>query len=250
MSKRCCCIIPLRGGVIINGILIAIVSIAIIGATLAHKNPMVIHLGVVHSALPWVYLGCYIASAVIAIIMTISGASAKLSLMRLTKFLIWIFFVLFTIFQALSFILSLTNRSKSMDICEAVNPPLESSGSTNSTVTLGGYTTTFLGMQYGNTYGLANCSQAVQAGVIGGAVLLFVGQFYMLYSALIVGSFTAKLRERKLGHRLRDLEWDDNLDELATRYKADTATAPKYPMKDLKQKKKKGLLSKLSFGKS
>jgi len=43
-----------------------------------------------------------------------------------------------------------------------------------------------------------------------------------------------------LGHRLRDLEWDDNLDELASSYRADARNAPKYPMNDLNSKKKKG----------
>lgn len=53
-----------------------------------------------------------------------------------------------------------------------------------------------------------------------------------------MGSFTTKLRERKLGHRLRDLEWDDNLDELASAYRSDARNAPKYPLNDLNKKKK------------
>lgn len=53
-----------------------------------------------------------------------------------------------------------------------------------------------------------------------------------------MGSFTTKLRERKLGHRLRDLEWDDNLDELASAYRSDAQNAPKYPLNDLNKKKK------------
>ncbi|RCI04925.1 hypothetical protein CU098_013438, partial [Rhizopus stolonifer] len=58
------------------------------------------------------------------------------------------------------------------------------------------------------------------------------------YAATVVGSFTTKLRERKLGHRLRDLEWDDNIDDLASAYRSDARNAPKYPMKDMKKKKK------------
>jgi hypothetical protein len=53
-----------------------------------------------------------------------------------------------------------------------------------------------------------------------------------------------------LGHRLRDLEWDDNLDELASAYRADATNAPKYPLSDISGKSKKGFLNKLSFGKS
>lgn len=64
----------------------------------------------------------------------------------------------------------------------------------------------------------------------------------------MVGSYTAKLRERKLGHRLRDLEWDDNLDELASSYRADARNAPKYPLQNLNKGKKKGFL-KNPFGK-
>jgi hypothetical protein len=43
------------------------------------------------------------------------------------------------------------------------------------------------------------------------------------------------------------LEWDDNLDELATSYRADALNAPKYPLRDMKTRKK-GILGKISFG--
>lgn len=102
--------------------------------------------------------------------------------MRTTKFLIWILVFLLSIWEALSFILALTNRAKSLAACEEANP--SSSNSTvsndNSTVSLGGYTATYLGMQIGDTYGLANCAQAVQADVIGSAVMLFVGQLFLV----------------------------------------------------------------------
>ena len=58
-----------------------------------------------------------------------------------------------------------------------------------------------------------------------------------------MGSYTAKLRERKLGHRLRDLEWDDNLDELASSYRADARNAPKYPLMILIARKRKDSLN-------
>ncbi|KAI8371210.1 hypothetical protein EDC96DRAFT_501817 [Choanephora cucurbitarum] len=239
MPSRCCCIIPLRGGVIISGLIMLVVSGALLGATFAHKNPMVIHLSITHVVLPWVYIGFTIAIAVISLLMIFSGSVAKLSMMRLTKLLLWLLVFLLTIWEAVCFILSLVNRSKTLTACEEANPSDTVSNANNATVSVGGYTTTFLGMEYGNTYGLANCGQAVQAGVIGNAILLFIGQLFMFYAATVVGSFTTKLRERKLGHRLRDLEWDDNLDELASTYRADAQNAPKYPLTDMNKKKKK-----------
>ncbi|KAI8882090.1 hypothetical protein K501DRAFT_252064, partial [Backusella circina FSU 941] len=246
MPKKCCCIIPLRGGVIVSSVITMIVAIALIGATFAHKNPMVIHLSVVHTVLPWVYIGFLIAAAVISIWTLLSASMAKLSMMRLSKILFWLLVFFMTIWQAINFILSLTSRSKSTTLCNQMNPD-QATDNTNSTLTLGGYSTTFLGMQYGNTYGLANCDQAVQADVVGNAIMLFVGQILLFYAATIVGSYTSKLRERKLGHRLRDLEWDDNLDELASSYRADASNAPKYPLRDMKSGKE-GFLGKMSFG--
>lgn len=89
-----------------------------------------------------------------------------------------------SIWEAISFILALTNRAKSLAACEEANPTSAATNGTvsndNSTISLGGYTATYLGMQMGDTYGLANCAQAVQADVIGSAVMLFVGQLFMV----------------------------------------------------------------------
>ncbi|KAG0778579.1 hypothetical protein G6F22_011152 [Rhizopus arrhizus] len=251
MPTRCCCIIPLRGGIIIAGLIIGLVYVAVLGATFAHKNPMVMHLAIVHAVLPWVYIGFCIATVVVALITIFSASVAKLGMMRLTKSFLWLLVFFLTIWEAISFVLALTNRSKALTACSESNPSSNSTGSTDNSadtnITLGGYTTTFLGMKYGDTYGLANCDQAIQADVIGSAILLFVGQLFMLYTATCVRSYTTKLRERKLGHRLRDLEWDDNLDELASAYRADATNAPKYPLNDISGKSKKGFLNKLSF---
>lgn len=102
--------------------------------------------------------------------------------MRTSKFLIWILVFLLSIWEAISFVLALTNRAKSLAACEEANPASTNGTASidNSTVSLGGYTATYLGMQMGNTYGLANCAQAVQADVIGSAVILFVGQLFMV----------------------------------------------------------------------
>lgn len=96
--------------------------------------------------------------------------------MRMGKWLFWLFFIIATIWETASFALAVINRSRSVDTCEQANP------SSNATSPTSGNTTTngFLGMNLGNTYGLANCSQAVQAGLIGIAVMLFAGTLFMV----------------------------------------------------------------------
>lgn len=103
-------------------------------------------------------------------------------MMRLSKFLIWFLVFFLTVWEAISFVLALTNRAKSLAACEEANPTTGSvtGGASNTTLSVGNYSTTFLGMQMGNTYGLANCAQAVQADVIGSAIILFVGQLFMV----------------------------------------------------------------------
>lgn len=101
--------------------------------------------------------------------------------MRLSKLLLWTLVFFLTIWEAISFILALTSREKSLAACEQANPTTGGgSGAGNTTLTVGDYSATFLGMQVGNTYGLANCPQAVQADVIGSAIILFVGQLFMV----------------------------------------------------------------------
>lgn len=101
--------------------------------------------------------------------------------MRLYKLLFWVCLVfILTIWDAITFILALVNRSKSQDACDEANPDQGEGGGGDQSVSVAGYKTTFLGMQLGSTYGLANCAQAVQAGVIGLAILLFVGQIAMV----------------------------------------------------------------------
>lgn len=104
--------------------------------------------------------------------------------MRLYKLVFWLCLVfILTIWEAVDFVLALVNRSKSQDACDEANPD-QAKGSGDQSVSLGGYKATLLGMQLGNTYGLANCAQAVQAGVIGLAILLFVGQLTMVSQGL------------------------------------------------------------------
>ncbi|KAG0174695.1 hypothetical protein DFQ28_007578 [Apophysomyces sp. BC1034] len=214
---------------------------------------MVMHLAVIHSVLPWVYVIVSAVSAVVGLYGILAASVGKLGLMRLYKFLFWILTILLTIWYTANFVLALINRSKSLAVCQEANPSTnQTSAAENKTISVGGYTTTFLGMELGNTYGLADCGQAVQAGLIGIAILLFVGSIFLFYSATVVGSYTAKLRERSLGHRLRDAEWDDNIDGLAAAYRDDNRNAPKYPLRDLNQdsgnKFTKGL-KKFKFGK-
>jgi hypothetical protein len=92
--------------------------------------------------------------------------------MRLGKLLFWLFFAIATVWETASFALAVINRSKSVDTCQQANP---SNGATGNTTTTG-----FLGMNLGDTYGLADCSQAVQAGLIGIGVMLFAGSLFMV----------------------------------------------------------------------
>ncbi|KAJ8659442.1 hypothetical protein O0I10_004807 [Lichtheimia ornata] len=233
MPRRCCCIIPLRGGAVLLSIIIAAVSALLVALTFTHMNPMVMHLDVVHPVLPWVAVIIYIVTGVIGIYGILASATGSLGLMRLYKLVFWLFLVfILTIWEAVDFVLALVNRSKSLDACNEANPD-QAEGSGDQSVSVGDYKATLLGMQLGNTYGLANCAQAVQAGVIGLAILLFVGQLTMFYFATVVGSYSKKLRERQYGHRIRDEDWSDNLDDLGAAYRADAQNAQRYRMNQL-----------------
>ncbi|KAI9286108.1 hypothetical protein BC943DRAFT_322546 [Umbelopsis sp. AD052] len=245
MPNKCFCIFPLRGATIAIGVAVAAVSIALLVATFIHKNPMIIHLSIISPVLPWVYIIICAVGALVGIYTTFASIVGKLPLMRLGKLLFWLFFAVATIWETASFALAAINRSKSVDTCEQANP---SNGATGNTTTTG-----FLGMNLGNTYGLANCSQAVQAGLIGIGVMLFAGSLFMFYFATVVSSYCTRLRERKLGHRLRDhSDWDDSVRDLSAAYREDNESAPRYQMKPLSQQKKKSkfALPKFKFGRN
>ncbi|CAO3611909.1 unnamed protein product [Cunninghamella echinulata] len=250
MAKRCCCVIPLRAGAALIGAIITLVSILLLGLTFTKKNPMIMHLALINPALPWVYVIVYAVSAVIGLFGIIAGLVGKLPLMRLYKLLFWIFLFIFSIWQAINFILSLVYRNQSIDTCGKNGGSSETTTDGNKEVSVGGFTTTFLGMEVGDTYGLANCDQAAQADAIGNAILLFFGALFLFYFGTIISSYTRRLRERKLGHRLReDDEWNSNINDLSSAYRADAKAAPRYPLKPLNQKKKTGIMGKLKFGK-
>lgn len=69
----------------------------------------------------------------------------------------------------------------------------------------------------------------------------------------MVSSYCTRLRERKLGHRLRDhSDWDDSVRDLTAAYREDAESAPRYQMKPLNQQKKKNKfgLPKFKFGRN
>lgn len=86
------------------------------------------------------------------------------------------------IWQLIVFILALTHRPETTDACNLANPQQVTKGTTTTNFTMSGYTTTIMGFNEGNTYGFANCGQAVQAGVVGLAILLFIGGIFMVSS--------------------------------------------------------------------
>ncbi|CAO3594942.1 unnamed protein product [Absidia cylindrospora] len=249
MAKRCCCIIPLRGGTALIGLITALVSVLLLGLTFTKMNPMIMHLAIINPVLPWVYIVVTAISAVVGLFGFLAGMVGKLGLTRLYKILFWILFFILCVWQAVDFVLALTYRSQTLENCQKSSGNAANGSGNNTDVSVGGYTTTFLGMEMGNTYGLADCGQAAQAGVIGLAIMLFLGGLFMFYFGTVINAYTRRLRERSLGHRLRDDEWDSNLDELSAAYRADARNAPKYPLKPLSKKKKTGFIGKLKFGK-
>lgn len=88
------------------------------------------------------------------------------------------------IWQIILFILALVNREKTAKACNKANQHqiYDTTQNNNVNVTIEGYTATLLGLNTGNTYGLANCDQAVEAGIIGIAILLFIGGIFMASS--------------------------------------------------------------------
>jgi hypothetical protein len=96
------------------------------------------------------------------------------------------FFAIF-IWQIILFILALANREKTTKACNAANhhQNYDATQQNNANITIEGYTTTLLGLNMGNTYGFANCDQAVEAGIIGIAILLFVGGLFMVISFMM-----------------------------------------------------------------
>lgn len=83
------------------------------------------------------------------------------------------------IWQIILFILALVDQSKTREACNQANPHQDyNHNSPNANFTVDGYTTTLLGLNTGDTYGLANCDQAVQAGLIGLGILLFIGGLF------------------------------------------------------------------------
>ncbi|CAO3595872.1 unnamed protein product [Absidia cylindrospora] len=173
MAKRCCCIIPLRGGSALIGLVITLVSVLLLGLTFKKKNPMIMHLAIINPALPWVYIIVVAVSAVVGLFGVLAGAVGKLALMRLYKILFWLLLFIVCVWQAVDFVLALVYRSQTIEECQKSSGNAANGSGNNTDVSVGGYTTTFLGMEMGDTYGLADCGQAAQAGVIGLAILLF-----------------------------------------------------------------------------
>lgn len=170
------------------------------------------------------------------------------------KIMFWLMtFLIVYIWQIIVFILALVNRAKTTEACNKANPRQDYSQNTNANVTIEGYTTTLLGLNYGETYGLANCDQAVEAGVIGIAICLFVGGLFMVgftcnekkkhykhthtaiqtWFAFTVNKCARSLDTNSMGSRARNARWDDDLDQLQSAYAKDRKNAPKYPLKDM-----------------
>ncbi|KAL9538150.1 hypothetical protein MBANPS3_011155 [Mucor bainieri] len=237
MAKRetCLWIFPVRWAVFVISFIVAGVSGAFIAITFLHRNPMMIHLAVIHAALPWVYIIILAVTGVIGIFGLLASLSGSHGFMVMYKIMFWLMtFLVVYIWQIIIFILALVNRAKTTEACNKANPNQDYNQTAgNANVTIEGYTTTLLGLNYGETYGLANCDQAVEAGVIGIAICLFVGGLFMTWFAFTVNKCARSLDTNYMGSRARNARWDDDLDQLQSAYAKDRKNAPKYPLKDL-----------------
>lgn len=103
------------------------------------------------------------------------------------KAMFWfITFFFVYIWQIILFVLAVVNRGKTTEACIKANPIQQqqmNSTTQNTGITIEGYTTTILGLNSGETFGLATCDQAVEAGITGIAVLLFLGSISMACKA-------------------------------------------------------------------
>ncbi|KAI8878992.1 hypothetical protein K501DRAFT_336413 [Backusella circina FSU 941] len=232
-GATCLWVIPARLAVCVISFLIMGVSAALIAITFLHRNPMMMHLSALHVVLPWVYIIVLAVTALVGLFGMVASLSGQHGMMVFYKILFWLMTILIVFaWQIILFVLALTNRTKTTNACNDANPDNQDYNSTQSyNVTVEGYTTSVLGMQLGNTYGLANCDQAVQAGIVGLAILLFVGGLFMSWFAFVVGRCASDLDNSGLSSRARKARWDDNLDNLQSAYAKDRASAPTYPMK-------------------
>ncbi|KAI8640205.1 hypothetical protein BD408DRAFT_390956 [Parasitella parasitica] len=241
MTRRetCLWIFPVRWAVFVISFIIVGVSGVLIAITFLHRNPMMIHLAVIHAALPWIYIISLAVVGVIGIFGLMASLAGSHGFMVMYRMMFWLItFLIVYIWQIIIFILALVNRAETTEACNKANPSQDYSQTENANVTVEGYTTTLLGLNYGETYGLANCDQAVEAGIIGIAICLFMGGLSMTWFGFIVNRCARSLDVNSMSSRVRNARWDDNLDELQSSYARDRKNAPKYPLKDLKKPSK------------
>ncbi|CAO3676252.1 unnamed protein product [Rhizopus stolonifer] len=126
------------------------------------------------------------------------------------------------IWQALNFILAITNRRSVISACEIANSN-QNSASNNTTI--------LLDFKVGATFGFANCDQAIQAGLIGAACSLFLGSIFMIWNGFITNRWTQSLDENRIGWRAKNSKWNEHLDDMSSTYARDKRNAPTYPQK-------------------
>ncbi|KAI9486492.1 MAG: hypothetical protein EXX96DRAFT_549243 [Benjaminiella poitrasii] len=233
-KATCFWIFPARWAIFLISICITVLSVALIATTFTHRNPMMIHLAVIHKVLPWVYVIILAVSGVIGIFGILATIAGSYGFMVLYKIMYWLmtFFIVF-VWQIIIFILALVNRSKTIHACNEANPQQDYNSTQNANITIDGYTTTLLGLKMGETYGLANCDQAVEAGIVGLGFLLFVGGLFMAWFGFVVNRYTRSTDRNYMGSEIRNAHWDDNLSELQSSYARDRKSAPQYPLEDL-----------------
>lgn len=240
MRKRetCLWIFPVRWAVFMTSFLVLTVSTSLMAATFLYRNPMMIHLAIIHQILPWVYIVILAATSMVGICGLLAATSGTHGFMVFYKVMFWFMTFFFVyLWQIILFVLAIVNREKTTEACMKANP-IQQQQQMNSTqedtnMTIEGYTSTILGLNSGETFGLATCDQAVEAGITGIAVLLFLGSISMTWFAVINGRCARSFEKYSFDSHTRNAHWDDNLDQLQSAYARDRKYAPTYPLKDM-----------------
>ncbi|KAI8996962.1 hypothetical protein BDB01DRAFT_901428 [Pilobolus umbonatus] len=238
MNKKresCLWIIPARCAVLFISFIVTIISMALLALTFLNKNPMIIHLSVVGQVFPWIYILTLAGSAGIGLFGIMATIADNHGIMALYKIMFWFltFFVVY-IWQILSFILALVNREKTVESCDMSNPD-QILNLSNDNLSIRGYPTVFLHLKLGDTYGLANCDQAAQAGIIGIAFSLFMGGIFMFWFALVINRCTRGLNSNLIRSEIIDAHWDDHLDELQSSYARDRMKTHRYQLNKMNE---------------
>ncbi|KAL4207234.1 hypothetical protein CU097_012623 [Rhizopus azygosporus] len=192
----------------------------LITATVTHRNPMTMHLAVIHPLLIWIYVIHLSCTGFIPVIGTILSFNASYGSIVFFNSIYWVNTIVnIYIGQTINFILFITNRQETIRACNLANT--SQNESSNDLLVL-------LDLKLGSTFGFVDCNQAAQTGLIGLGSCLFVGCIFTTWYGFIINKWTRSLDKNHIGWRARNAAWNDHLDDLASTYVKDRQNAPTY----------------------